>query len=246
MRVLVADDERNALSTLEELVRGHPDLELVAACSDGETAVEQTLLLGPELLILDVQMPGATGLEVVSVLPPENRPLVIFATAHDDHAVEAFALHAVDYLLKPFDDERFRVALDRALERRREEGPGPNEERLQGVLSEQGEDRLAIHRGGSLVLVPFEDIEWVESADQYVRIHLKDGREELMRASMGHLEKRLPSARFMRVHRSAIVATDQIHGLKSATSGTGQIRMRGGASVPVSRTRLALVRRSLK
>lgn len=246
IRVLVADDEPNALATLEQLVREHPDLELVASCADGETAIRETLSLSPELLILDVQMPGATGLEVVSVLAPDKRPLVIFATAHDDHAVEAFALHAVDYLLKPFDDARFRVALDRARDRRREEGPVPNEERLQEVLSEGGQDRIAIHRGGSLVLVPFADITWVESADQYVRIHMQDGTEELMRASMGNMEKRLTGPRFMRVHRSAIVALDQIRDLKSATSGTGQITLRCGAGVPVSRTRLALVRRALR
>ncbi len=245
MRVLVADDEPNALATLQELVRGHPDLELVASCSDGTTAVKEALALGPELLILDVQMPGATGLEVVELLPQDKRPLVIFATAHDDHAVEAFDLHAVDYLLKPFDDERFRVALDRARKRHQEEGPEQGEQRLQGVLKEHGEDRIAIHRGGALVLVPFGEIAWVESADQYVRLHLKDGREELMRASMGHLEKRLPAPGFMRVHRSAIVAVSEIHSLESATSGTGQVSLRSGATVPVSRTRLALLRRAL-
>jgi two-component system LytT family response regulator len=245
MRVLVADDEPNALATLEELVRGHPDLELIAACADGATAVEQALALEPELLILDVQMPGATGLEVIELLPQNKRPLVIFATAHDDHAVEAFDLHAVDYLLKPFDDERFRKALDRARKRHQEEGPEKGAQRLQGVLKEHGEDRIAIHRGGALVLVPFDDIAWVESADQYVRLHLKDGREELMRASMGHLEKRLQAPRFMRVHRSAIVSVSEIHSLESATSGTGQISLRGGAKVPVSRTRLALLRRAL-
>ena len=245
IRVLVADDEPNALATLEELVRGHPDLELIAACSDGATAVKEALALEPGLLILDVQMPGATGLEVVELLPQEKRPLVIFATAHDDHAVEAFDLHAVDYLLKPFDNERFSKALDRARKRHREEGPEQGEQRIQGVLKEHGEDRIAIHRGGALVLVPFEDIAWVESADQYVRLHLKSGREELMRASMGHLEKRLSAPQFMRVHRSAIVAVSQIHSLESATSGTGQISLRSGARVPVSRTRLALVRRAL-
>lgn len=245
MRVLVADDEPHALATLQELVRAHPDLELIAACSDGAAAVKQALALEPELLILDVQMPGATGLEVVELLPRYKRPLVIFATAHDDHAVEAFDLHAVDYLLKPFDDERFRVALQRARKRHREEGPEQGEQRIQGVLKEHGEDRIAIHRGGALVLVPFDSIAWVESADQYVRLHLIDGREELMRASMSHLEKRLAAPAFMRVHRSAIVAISEIHSLESATSGTGQISLRGGASVPVSRTRLALLRRAL-
>lgn len=245
MRVLVADDEPRARDVLESMVSAHPELELVATCHDGEQAIREAHAQQPDLLILDVRMPGATGLEVVATLPPDARPLVIFATAHDDHAVEAFELHAVDYLLKPFDEDRFRVALDRARKRRETEGPGPGGERIEGVLSEKGEDRLAIHRGGALVLVPFEDITWVEAADQYVRLHLAEGGEELMRASMGSLEKRLPGDRFLRVHRSAIVRVDLIHGLKSASSGTGVLSLRDGTSVPVSRTRMALVRRAL-
>lgn len=246
LRVLVADDEPNALTVLRTLVESDPTLDLVSACSDGAMALEQALALNPDLLILDVRMPGATGLEVVSALPEDLRPLVVFATAHDDHAVDAFELHAVDYLLKPFDDERFHKALERARVRRREEGPGPGNARIAGVIEEGGEDRIAIPREGQIVLVPFDDLEWVESADQYVRLHLVSGREELMRASMSHLEKRLGTGRFMRIHRSAIVRIDLVRQVSSATSGTGRVRMAGGAQVPVSRTRLALVRRALR
>ncbi|MEM9380675.1 MAG: LytTR family DNA-binding domain-containing protein [Planctomycetota bacterium] len=245
LRVLCADDEPHALEALQRLVAAEPSLELVASCRDGATALARAVELAPDLLILDVRMPGATGLDVVAALPPEARPLVVFATAHDDHAVEAFDLHAVDYLLKPFDDERFARALERARDRLRSEGPDAGRERLEGMLEERGEDRLAIHREGQLVLVPFADLLWVESADQYVRLHLEGGGEELMRASMGHLEKRLPADDFLRVHRSAIVARRAVRGVQSGTSGTGKMQLVDGTSVPVSRTRLALVRKAL-
>lgn len=246
LRVLVADDEPHARAALEALVRADRSLELVASCGDGASALRAALDEKPDLMILDVRMPEATGLDVVSAIPESERPLVVFATAHDDHAVDAFELHAVDYLLKPFDDERFERALVRARERRREEGPGPGNARISGVLEERGEDRIAIPREGEMVLVPFDELEWVEAADQYVRLHLVDGREELMRASMGHLEKRLDGNRFQRVHRSAIVRMDRVRQVSSATSGTGRLVLAGGARVPVSRTRLALVRKALR
>lgn len=246
IRVLVADDEPAARATLTSLVNADASLELVAECANGSEALSRATELTPDLMILDVRMSGASGLEVVAALPEDSRPLVVFATAHDDHAVDAFELHAVDYLLKPFDDERFRTALERAHARRNEEGPEAGRERLKSVLQDRGEDRIVVPREGSMVLVPFDEIEWVEAADQYVRLHLVDGRHELMRASMGHLERRLGGGRFMRVHRSAIVRADRVIELASATSGTGLIRLKGGAEVPVSRTRLALVRRMLR
>lgn len=246
IRVLVADDEPAARAALTSLVNADPSLELIAECTDGSEALSRATELVPDLLILDVRMPGASGLEVVAALPEDSRPLVVFATAHDDHAVDAFDLHAVDYLLKPFDDERFRTALERAHARRNEEGPEAGRERLEGVLQDRGEDRIVVPREGSIVLVPFDEIEWVEAADQYVRLHLVDGRHELMRASMGHLEKRLGGGPFLRVHRSAIVRADRVIELASATSGTGLIRLKSGVEVPVSRTRLALVRRVLR
>lgn len=245
LRVLCADDEPHALATLERLVRANESLELVAACRSGEEALTRARETRPDLLILDVRMPGPTGLDVVAAIPVDERPLVVFATAFDDHAVEAFDLHAVDYLLKPFDDERFATALARARERLAAEGPEPGRQRLEGMLEERGEERLAIHREGRVVLVPFDEIVWVEAADQYARLHLQDGREELMRASMGHLEKRLAGAGLLRVHRSAIVAQRVVRALETATSGTGRLELADGTKVPVSRTRMALVRRVL-
>ena len=226
-------------------ISADPTLELVAECADGDEA-SASGVSSRRPPILDVRMPGASGLEVVAALPEDSRPLVVFATAFDDHAVDAFELHAVDYLLKPFDDERFRKALERARARWNEEGPAAGRERLEGVLQDRGEDRIVVPREGSMTLVPFDEIEWVEAADQYVRLHCVDGRHELMRASMGQLEKRLGGGTFLRVHRSAIVRVDRVIELTSATSGTGLIRLKGGAEVPVSRTRLALVRRTLR
>ncbi len=246
LRVLCADDEPHALEFLRRLIADDPSLELVGACSNGEDALRLTLELSPDLLVLDIRMPGGSGLDVVAALEPDSRPLVVFATAHDDHAVEAFELHAVDYLLKPFDDARFTRALARARERRQAEGPDPGQARLEGLLEERGEDRLVIHREGKMVMIPFDEILWVEAADQYVKIHGTDGRTQLMRASMSHVEKRLPEDDFLRVHRSAIIRRRAVRALASSTSGTGRLTLEGGATVPVSRTRMAIVRRSLR
>jgi two-component system LytT family response regulator len=246
MRVLCADDEPHALESLRQLISADPGLELVGSCTSGDEAIRLARELSPDLLVLDIRMPGASGLDVVAALDPEARPLVVFATAFDDHAVEAFELHAVDYLLKPFDDMRFNRALLRARERRQTEGPAPGRARLEELLEERGEERLVIQREGAMVMVPFEEILWVEAADQYVKIHGADGRTELMRASMAHVEKRLPAEDFLRVHRSAIIRRQAVRALTSATSGTGRLTLEGGTTVPVSRTRMALVRRTLR
>ena len=246
MRVLCADDEPHALESLRQLIAADPGLELVGSCTSGDEAIRLARELSPDLLVLDIRMPGASGLDVVAALDPEARPLVVFATAFDDHAVEAFELHAVDYLLKPFDDMRFNRALLRARERRQTEGPAPGRARREALLEERGEERLVIQREGARVMVPFEEILWVEAADQYVKIHGADGRTELMRASMAHVEKRLPAEDFLRVHRSAIIRRQAVRALTSATSGTGRLTLEGGTTVPVSRTRMALVRRTLR
>ena len=144
------------------------------------------------------------------------------------------------------DDARFTQALRRARERRHQEGPAPGQARLEGLLEERGEERLVIQREGEMVILPFNEILWVEAADQYVKVHSTSGRVELMRASMGHVEKRLPAEDFLRVHRSAIICRQAVRALSSSTSGTGRVTLEGGTTVPVSRTRMALVRRTLR
>lgn len=245
LRVLCADDEPLARETLRGLVEAEPGLELVALCSDGDEALARALALTPDLLVLDVRMPGRSGIAVVQGLPETQRPLVVFATAHDDHAVAAFELHAVDYLLKPFDDARFRTALERARERLAREGPEPGRERLEQLVHAREHELLALPREGRVEYVPHAEIVWVEAADQYVEVHLADGRKELLRASMAQLEKVLGDEAFLRVHRSALVAVARVRRLDTLPSGTGELALVDGTTVPVARTRLAVVRRRL-
>lgn len=245
LRVLCADDEPLARETLRALVEAEKGLELVAVCRDGDEALTRARELAPDLLVLDVRMPGRSGIEVVEGLAEDERPLVVFATAHDDHAVAAFDLHAVDYLLKPFDDARFRMALARARERLAREGPGPGRERLDRLVRSRGTGLLAVPRDGRVDYVPHEEIVWVEAADQYVELHLRDGRTVLLRASMGQLERVLGDEAFLRVHRSALVALAEVRRVETHPSGTGELVLVDGARVPVARTRLAVVKRRL-
>jgi len=245
LRVLCADDEPLARETLRALVMAEADLDLVALCADGDEALAEARALRPDLLVLDVRMPGHSGLEVVEGLAESERPLVVFATAHDDHAVAAFELHAVDYLLKPFDDARFRTALRRARERLLQEGPAEGRARLDRLVRSSGSELLAVPREGRVEYVPHADIVWVEAADQYVELHLVGGRKELLRASMAQLERVLGEERFLRVHRSALVALARVRRIETLPSGTGELVLEGGAQVPVARTRLAVAKRRL-
>lgn len=245
LRVLCADDEPLARDTLRDLVNADPSLELVALCSDGDEALARARELAPDLLVLDVRMPGRSGIEVALGLPPEQRPLVVFATAHDDHAVAAFDVHAVDYLLKPFDDARFARALERARERLAREGPDAARERIDGLARARDHALIPIPRDGRVDYVPHADVVWVEAADQYVELHLAGGRKELLRASMAQLERVLGDARFLRVHRSALVALARVRRIETFATGTGELVLDDGTVVPVARTRLAVVKRRL-
>lgn len=235
LRVLVVDDEPYARATLVKLLADARDVELVGECANGEEALESVRALTPDLVFLDVEMPACDGLSFLDALPEEARPAVVFTTAHDRYATRAFDEQAVDYLLKPFSDERFHVALERAVERFRS-APAPRRP--------ESLKRLSIHREGRIELVDVADVEWIQSADQYVRIHTGES-EHLMRQSMSELERALDPARFARVHRSAIVALDRVTRLETAGRGTGRVLLASGTWVPVSRSRVAAVRRLL-
>ena len=237
IRALVVDDEPMGRATLEELCARAEDVELVGACRDGREALEAIRSRPVDLLFLDVEMPGMGGFDLLSELAPEERPAVVFTTAYEAYAVDAFEVDAVDYLKKPFDDGRFEESLRRARERLAARPPAPD-----GSAPDQ--DRLAIHREGRIVVVDLARLEWIEAADQYVRLHVDDG-EELMRESMSQLERRLDTRRFLRVHRSAIVALDRVRRLESRGGGVGRLLLASGTWVPVSRSRFAAVRRAL-
>jgi two-component system, LytTR family, response regulator len=264
MRTVICDDEPLARSTLRRLVADDPELELVAECSSGKEALAAVKAHAPDLLLLDVQMPGMDGFQVVEALQNGNghaasavMPLVLFATAYDRFALKAFDVHAVDYLLKPFDDERFRDAIERAKSHRKLERVAKLSSQLSALLdtmrgalavpSSSGRylDRLSITHTGTTQVVGVADIVWIEAADQYVLIHTVGGTEHLMRESIAYLESRLDPARFVRIHRSAIVALAHIKRFDREPTGIGKVLVGKDTWLPVSRTRTALLRARL-
>ena len=257
LRTIIVDDEPMARATLKSLLGGDGEIELVKECGDGDSALAAILELKPDLVFLDVEMPGLGGMEIMKRLPDTERPTVIFTTAYEHYAAEAFDVRALDYLLKPFDDSRFQVALDRAKQRIRRDQVLAAGKQLAGLVeqatphevtdsteTEQPPTRLIIKREGGLELVETDSIRWIEAADQYVKLHIDQG-EILMRESLSALEQKLDKDRFLRVHRSAMVALDQITRLSTSSGGVGKIQLKDGTWVPVSRSRLATLRKQL-
>lgn len=256
MRVVFADDEPLSRATMRKLLARDPGVEVVAECANGVEAVRAVRSERPDILILDIQMPGLTGFEVVEELEDEDPPVIVFATAYDQYALDAFEVHAVDYLLKPFDDERFQKAIERAKLRAERDSRAVVGEQLSGLLetlnegrSADGADepvltRLTIHREGRVDVVETDDLIWIESADQYVMLHTAEG-EFLMREAMSKLERSLDPQRFLRVHRSAIVALDQVRSLERLSSGVGRIHLKDGLTLPVARSRMATLKARL-
>tara|TARA_R110002072_G_scaffold303021_2_gene491430 strand:+ start:1950 stop:2675 length:726 start_codon:yes stop_codon:yes gene_type:complete len=234
LRVLIADDEPIARATIEALVREDADLDVVHVCPDGSSALAALRKGGVDLALLDIEMPGLTGLDVIQELGDAAPPAVIFATAYDHFAVQAFEVRAVDYVLKPYDDERLRAALVRAKTRLAE----------RHAADRMGDGKITIHKEGRVEVVDIRNLLWVEAADQYVRLHTTEG-ETLMRAAMSKLEEALPQQRFVRVHRSAIVDMDRVQGLESSVGGGAMLTLEGGQRAPVSRSRVADVRKRL-
>jgi two-component system, LytTR family, response regulator len=234
LRVLIADDEPIARATIEALVREDAELSVVHVCQDGSAALAALRLGGVDLALLDIEMPGLTGLDVIQELGAAAPPAVIFATAYDHFAVQAFEVRAVDYVLKPYDDDRLRAALVRAKTRLAE----------REAADRMGEGKITIHKEGRVEVIDIRNLVWVEAADQYVRLHTTEG-ETLMRAAMSKLEETLPPQRFVRVHRSAIVDMDRVVGLESSVGGGATLTLEGGQQAPVSRSRVADVRKRL-
>jgi DNA-binding LytR/AlgR family response regulator len=203
IRVLIVDDEELARTRLKSLLDGLPDVECVGEAENGIEAVEKVKELAPDLMLLDIQMPGMNGFEVLEAL--DDVPLVVFATAFDEYALKAFEVNSIDYLLKPIEKERLSQAIERA---RRLLSGGPELrqeiERLAGLIGARGVDRLPVVKGKRIVLVDHADIVWVGASDELVFVHTKDGRH-LANATMGELEARLDPRAFFRVHRSSIV-----------------------------------------
>jgi two-component system, LytTR family, response regulator len=236
VRVLIVDDERLARQKLRRFLEEEPGVAVIGECTSGAEAVAAIGRERPDLVFLDVQMPEVDGFEVLRRLGAFPPVQVIFVTAHDRYAVQAFEVQALDYLLKPFGRERFRAALARVRERRATLTP----ERLQALLQDRdGREgrprRLVVRSGARLTLLPVEQIDWIESADNYARLHV-GAREHLLRETLAHLEERLDPRRFVRVHRRAIVNLDAIAEVRALFQGSYEVRLRSGDRVPVGRT----------
>jgi two-component system LytT family response regulator len=239
LRILIVDDEPLARERLRALLRGEPGVEIAGECGSGTEAIATIRGSALDVVFLDMQMPGCDGLQVLAELPEANRPAIIFATAHERFALDAFEVQAVDYLLKPFDRERFQTALRRAQEflRLRQAGSAgePAEAPAGSPPPAPKSERLTVKADGRLVFLKSDEVVWVEAADNYVVLHLTTGRL-MLRETMAAIEARLGSASFVRVNRSAIVHRDQIKELQPALHGDYTVLLRDGTKLPLSRS----------
>lgn len=247
IRTLIVDDEPMARASLRVLLGEDSDIELVGECASGAEAVTAISAQEPDLVFLDIQMPRMSGFDVLAAVGDSRRFAVVFVTAYDAYALAAFDVQALDYVLKPFDDARFHRAVERAKDRIRHNRLDHLASELvhvvAGVPAERGEaaDRIAIRDGTRTVFVALSEIDWIEAADYYVQLHV-GARSYLHREPMRDLEARLDPRRFMRIHRSAIVALDRIAELRPSAHGDHCVRLRDGTELRLSRARRARLR----
>jgi two-component system, LytTR family, response regulator len=240
IRTLIVDDEELARDRLRSLLSREPRIEIVGEAGDGKSAVSAIEELKPALVFLDVQMPELNGFEVLENLDEETRPNVVFCTAHDKFALKAFDVHAVDYLLKPFDRERFQKALERAMAKVEAQKAGRKDSAVSAVLKEVKPagapvERLLVKGDGRVLLIKVEDIDYVEAADNYV--NLRVGKEShMMRETMSSLEGRLPPEKFMRISRSNIVNVERIQELQPMFHGEYVVVLKNGTKLTLSRS----------
>lgn len=249
-RVVIADDEPLARERVRRMLEAGQSHLIVAEAGDGPAAVEAIIAHQPEIVFLDIKMPGLDGLEVLTALSDTARPpAVIFVTAHDAHAVQAFEVGAVDYLLKPFDAERFAYALGRA-EARLAGGRATLDAEVKALLKTLTSrapypERFLVRAPNHLYFVKAADIEWAEGASNYVRLYI-GGRAHLIRETLTGLSSKLPPERFIRVHRSVIVNLDHVARLEPAGHGEYEITLKSGKRVTSSRTHSAALRNLLR
>jgi two-component system LytT family response regulator len=238
MRVLIVDDERIARHRIRSVLEHYPGIEHLSECADGAEAVERIREHRLSLVFLDVQLPELTGFEVIYAIGATRMPPVVFVTAFDEYAIRAFEVEAIDYLVKPFDEERLRTAFERA--RRRialnDSSGAASLERLLGrVGSPHSLERLAVRLDGRVLVVRVHEIDWIESADNYVHLHV-GGRSHLVRGKISALETRLDPNRFVRVHRSAIVNIERVAEVRRSERGESIVLL-GGRSIPLAPSR---------
>ena len=257
IRTLIVDDEPLARRGLELRLAGESDIEIVRQCGNGEDAVRAVSELHPDLMFLNVQMPGLDGFSALRAIPAAQLPLVVFVTAYDHYAIRAFEASAVDYLLKPIDDSRLHQALYRVRQQRREREADDHCARLLNLLGElsgkpaltldevldadaaailkPSDHKLAIRDGGRTVRVEMKDIRWIDAAGDYMCIHT-DAETHILRATMRELERQLDTRRFQRVHRSTIVNIDRVKAMRAHINGEYFLTLDCGHELKLSRS----------
>jgi two-component system LytT family response regulator len=248
-RVVIVDDEPPARYTLSLLLARAPGFVLVAECSHGAEAIAAVGRYNPDVLLLDVQMPGLDGFEVLRQIGPTAVPAVVFVTAFDRYALKAFETHALDYLLKPFSDERFMAVMARVNSRLQERSHAAAGRRLTALLTskrpETGPQQLIVRDSGRTLVIPYDDIIWIEAEDYYVRVHSTD-RHALVRVALKTLADRLDPDRFVRVHRHAIVNLSRVRAVEPLASGDQRLLLSDGTELRVSRTYRAVLKERLE
>jgi two-component system LytT family response regulator len=252
LRVLIVDDEPLARQRIEDLLAHEQGIEIVGSADNGEAAIQQIGALHPDLVFLDVQMPGMTGLDVVRSIGVDAMPPTVFVTAFDQHALKAFELAVLDYLVKPFDDERFEQALARGRGHAELREARALRERLRVMLDgdvvagpSHYVQRIPVESRGKVQYIPVDHIDYIAASGPYAEI-IVGTRRHLVRETMQSLEDTLDPARFMRVHRSAIVPLDRVEMLLRGAGGDYELQLKNGARVRVSRAKREQVEQRLK
>jgi two-component system, LytTR family, response regulator len=240
IRALIVDDEPLGRTLIRELLRGDSEIEVVGECSNGGEAINSMADLRPDLVFLDVQMPEIDGFEMLAALDAVRWPMIIFVTAYENYAVRAFEVRAVDYLLKPFDRERFERCIQRAKAQLRLERRSEVNERILALLEEQKAktkylERVVIKSNGRVFFLKTSEIDWIEAAGNYVSLHVKK-ESYLLRETIGGMESQLDPAMFPRIHRSQIVNLDRIRELRPWSHGDYHVILRDGIQLTLSRT----------
>jgi two-component system LytT family response regulator len=238
MRALIVDDEPLARGGVAVRLGRFPDVQIVGECGDGPSAVEKILELTPDVVFLDVQMPGMDGFEVLRALPEKDLPWVIFLTAYEQHALRAFEVHALDYLLKPLDDDRFSRAVERVRRVKDSDSKIRMSERILRLLGEKTgryASRFAVRTGSRIQILLAEDIEWVAAAGDYVEVHCS-GRHHLLHETMTSLERKLDPEKYLRIHRSRIVRMSCLRELHAIDNREYLLKLADGSEHRSSRT----------
>ncbi len=251
LRVMVVDDEPLAREGMVELLQRFPTVEIVGALSDGAAALAAAASQTPDVLFVDIQMPGMSGLELVEALDHPGLPKIVFVTAHDAYAIRAFELHALDYLLKPVTLERLTQTLERAQRPTQADSEEQFRQRVAAVLATlmpdrgRGVSRLIVREVGQIIIVQTREVDWIEGADYYAKLHLGP-KVHLLRETLNSLEQRLNPKQFVRVHRSALVNLARVQSVEAHERGAGIVVLNTGARLKVTRERRLELERRLE